>query len=266
MRDHTSPGGGNDEEILSTNIDEALSNLKIDGKGFDFKNTPIPQQSSYFAWLKQQLVAGRTVVWMIMWSGQRYPAYNIKLPYGVHGHIEPVIGIQSNHPLTDETVYDDDVAVHYNDAGTDTFYSTFRSLPGNWSDEGGKQARCQAHQSYCIGPYSYGWALHGFLDEQEGLPLSLSIDPWKREPDTRTGASPTDITGTLTAAGLTAGSKYDIYRWDSVNDAFTYSDHYKINTFTASSDTFVFQDPQTFSSDSATYYRCVKASSDRVVV
>merc|ERR1712039_1096846 len=103
-------------------------------------------------------------------------------------------------------------------------------------------------------------------DKQEGLPLSLSIDPWRQEPDTRTGSSPIDITGTLTIAGTTAGSKYDIYRWDSVSDAFTYTDRYKITTFTATNDTFVFQDPQTFSSDSATYYRCVEANHGSIVV
>ena len=34
VRDHTSPGGGHDNEILSTNIEEALTNLKIDFEGF----------------------------------------------------------------------------------------------------------------------------------------------------------------------------------------------------------------------------------------
>jgi hypothetical protein len=83
---------------------------------------PLPQQGAYFKWLKKQLAAGNPVVWMIMWSGSRYPAYDMKVPEGVHGHIEPVIGIQSNHPLTDDVVYDDDVVVHYDDNGLDTIY------------------------------------------------------------------------------------------------------------------------------------------------
>ena len=41
---------------------------------------------------------------------------------GMYGHVEPVIGIQSNHPLNDPTVYDDDVVMHYNDGGTNTVY------------------------------------------------------------------------------------------------------------------------------------------------
>jgi hypothetical protein len=40
---------------------------------------------------------------MIMWSGQQYPIYDLKPPAGMYGHVEPVIGIQSNHPLNDTT-------------------------------------------------------------------------------------------------------------------------------------------------------------------
>jgi hypothetical protein len=53
VRDHTSSGGGHDNEILSTNIKEALTNLKIDFEGFDYVNEPLPQQPAYFKWLKK---------------------------------------------------------------------------------------------------------------------------------------------------------------------------------------------------------------------
>merc|ERR1712166_1178448 len=145
-------------EILSPNIDEALTNLKLKAEHFDYRHETTPQQNAYFKWLKGQLVQNRTVVWMIMWSGSSYPAYNMVLPEGVHGHIEPVIGIQSNHPLTDEVVYDDDVVVHYDDNGYDTIYKPIRELPGNWS--AGSRSECHGG-FYCIGPYSYGWAMQG---------------------------------------------------------------------------------------------------------
>ena len=73
FRDHTSDCGGHDEEILSCNIEEAWTNLKLDFEGFDFKNTPLPQTDAYLSWLKKQLVQGYPVAWMIMWSGQSYP-------------------------------------------------------------------------------------------------------------------------------------------------------------------------------------------------
>ena len=101
VRDHTSPGGGHDNEILSTNIEEAFKNLKISFEGFDYVNTPRPQQSAYAKWIKKHLVDGNAITWMIMWSGQQYPIYNLKAPAGMYGHVEPVIGIQSSHPLND---------------------------------------------------------------------------------------------------------------------------------------------------------------------
>ena len=55
VRDHTEDCGGHDEEILSCNIDEALTNLKIDYEAFDFEGTPLPQTAAYAKWLQQQL-------------------------------------------------------------------------------------------------------------------------------------------------------------------------------------------------------------------
>ena len=259
VRDHTSPAPGappsHDNEILSPNIDEALHKLKVKKEGFDFVNSPTPQQPAYFEWLKKQLVANHTVVWMIMWDGQSYPAYNMKLPYGVHGHVEPVIGIQSNHPLSNATVHDDDHFVHFTDGGVDTVYKQVSTLAGDWSPGG--RATCHHGSRYCIGPYSYGWAIQGFLDPREGVPLSLAVDPWKREPDYRQHEPPIELTGTVTAEGLTVGTRYAIYRWDSVDEAFTYRPKYKIKTFTADDDTFVFEDPTAFWNNGTTYYRCV---------
>merc|ERR1719188_1782013 len=141
VRDHTINGGGpNDHEILASNIELAWTNLKLKHECFDWKNTPAPQQGSYFKWLKKHLTAGNTIAWFIMWSGESYPLYTLKVPDGLYGHVEPVVGIMSNHPLTDENVYDDDVVIHYNDGGTDTFYKTFAMLPGNWSGKKGDPA------------------------------------------------------------------------------------------------------------------------------
>ena len=114
VRDSTVNCGGHDEEILSCNIAEAWTNLKIDFDAFDYKNTPLPQTSAYFSWLKGHLAGGRVVAWMrayysgcqpaplecllltgassnpilaVMWNGQRYPIYNLKPPEGMYGHV-----------------------------------------------------------------------------------------------------------------------------------------------------------------------------------
>ena len=134
VRDHTVPGGGHDNEILSTNIMTAFQRLHIDVNAFDYTQ-PTPQQNAYGKWIKQQLVQGYAVTWMILWSGQSYPIYGLKAPAGMYGHVEPVIGIQSNHPLNDTTVYDDDVVVHFTDGGVNKVYRKISSLGGNlWGE------------------------------------------------------------------------------------------------------------------------------------
>lgn len=274
VRDHAKPGGGNDEEILAPNIDDALATLKIKAEGWDYANSPTPQVGAYLKWLKKKLVSGHAVVWMIMQPGEKVPIadapyVNQTIVNGLYGHIEPVVGILSNNPLTDETVYDDDVVVHYTDADKNTYYRTMKSLPGEWS-EANPTPKCQVDDYSgcpCINKErGYGWAIEGFVDAQEAMPLSLTVDNFGGEPSPRSGGKAIQMTGTLTATGLTKGTEYAIYRFNSVDEAFVYSDDKKITTFTATDETFVFKDPTTFSSFSATYYRCVKASVESVVV
>merc|ERR1711964_631937 len=101
------------------------------------------------------------VAWMIMWNGQEYPIYNLTPPAGMYGHVEPVIGIQSNHPLSDTEVYDDDVVLHYTDGGVNTVHRVISTLPCKWAGMGHK-ADCGKFK-YGIGnPYGFGWAVKGF--------------------------------------------------------------------------------------------------------
>jgi hypothetical protein len=258
VRDHTRNCGGHDSEILSCNIDEAWTNLKIDYEAFAYGSEPIPQTEAFAVWLKKQLSEGHVVAWMIMWNGQNYPIYDLKPPAGMYGHIEPVIGIQSNHPLNDSTVYDDDVVLHFTDGGTSTVHRTISSLPCKWGGLG-QRADCGQYEYGVGNPYGFGWAAKGFAqDSKPYVPASLKIQPYLFEPDTRSGKKPEELQGTLTATELTIGAAYDIYRWDSVEEAFTYSQQYKIATFTSSSSAYVHTDVKTFSSGGTTYYRVVK--------
>lgn len=60
--------------------------------------------------------------------------------------------------------------------------------------------------------YGFGWAVKGFAPNDthtaDALPISLAVFPWKREPDTRSGAKPDSMLGELTVTGLTTGSAY----------------------------------------------------------
>lgn len=259
VRNHTYPGGGNDNEILSTNIEEAFRQLKIVVEGFDYVNNTAPQQDVYFKWLKKQLVAGNPVTWMIMWSGQSYPIYGLTPPAGLYGHVEPVMGYMSNHDLADEEVYDEDVVVHFTDGGLNTVYRNVKSLAGDWTGPVGK-ADCHSYR-YCIGPYSFGWAIKDFKDTRIGaLKANLHIDPSRSEPDTRSGQRPSQLSGTLTVSGGIAGQKYEIFRWDSVEETFNYNRHYVVHSFVfPQNGDYVFADPRTFRSNGNTYYRVHQA-------
>ena len=86
-----------------------------------------------------------------MFDEQKYPIYHLKPPAGMYGHVEPVIGIMSNHPLNDTMVYRDDVVLHYTDAGTKTVHAAIADLPTfQWSGAGEK-AHCRLERYYCIG-------------------------------------------------------------------------------------------------------------------
>jgi len=258
VRDHTVDGGGNDHEILATNIELALTNLKLKSEGFDYKNLPTPQLDSGRKWMKQQLVAGHSLVQMIMLPGGRYPVYP-NLPFGTYSHIEPIVGILSDKPLTDEEFYDDDYIVHYNDAGTKPLYRSMASLPGTYTN----RVQCPHNDGFfgsqmCLNPeHVFSWAIQGFQDSREGLPVSLAVDKWQEEPDTRSGHSPEQLTGTVTIDDLQVGQQYALYRWDSISSAFDYSQPTSVYRFSATSATEVYEDQKTFSSDGTTYYRCI---------
>lgn len=266
VRAHAKPGGGNDNEILATNIDDALKSLKLKAEGFDYKHLPTPQADAYRKWIKAKIVAGHGVVWMIMQPGERYPVYpTLPKNSSQYGHIEPVMGILSDHALNDTALYDDDYVVHFTDADVHPYYRSMQSLPDNTQYTG--NCRSSHYTGYpCIyDQLGFGWAIEGFLDTAAALPLSLTVQPAKSEPNTRTGSKPEALSGTVTTTGLTAGTKYAIYRWDSVQAAFDYSKPHSVHRFTATSETEVYTDAESFSSDSATYYRCILDAGQVVV-
>lgn len=260
VRDHTIDGGGNDHEILETNIALALKDLKLNFEAFDYKGTPTPQADAYRTWIKGQLSQGHGLVWMIMLRGGQYPVYPALSPYGFYSHVEPVYGIFSDQPLNDTKWYDDDYLAHSTDASQLTYYRRFDSLVADVNAQNVSQCGHEYLGYPCIyQKWGFGWAISGVADARDGMPLSLAVDR-PDEPDTRKGEKPAPMHGTVTVTELVVGQAYDIFRWDSVETAFDYAKGTNIHSFTASAESIVFDDPQSFMSDSATYYRCVLAA------
>ena len=262
VRDHTSPGapGSHDEEVLDTNIAQAWKSLKLKYEAFDYRHEATPQIDEIRAFLKKQLASGNVVVMMIQKAGHRFPIYNMKPPSGFYDHVVPFVGVLSDRPLNETLFQDDDYIVHYTDHSVYPYYRSMKSLVGTYSDLFG--SRCPATsgdpQYVCLNPtYGYGWALQDLDDDKDGLPLSLTVDPWQSEPDTREGAAPVPLTGTLHIEGLTVGAKYALFRWDSVDAAFDYSRPTSTHRFTATATTETYTDPKSFISSGTTYYRCI---------
>lgn len=266
VRNHTVPGGGNDNEILATNVDLALTNLKFKFEGFDYQHLAVPQADAYRKWIKQKLAAGSVIAWMIMLQGERYPVYPSLPKNNYYAHVEPVVGIMSDHPLNDTEWYPDDYVVHFTDADMHPYYRSMESLPDNTNYTG--NCKSSPYLGYpCINEdYGFGWAIDGLQDGRgDALPASLEVSPSRREPDIRTGSSPTDLHGKLTVSGLIAGEKYAIYRWDSVEAAFDFAKPHKVHRFEASGASEVYADDETFSSGGSTYYRCIPDTVNIVV-
>jgi len=269
VRDHAKPGGGHDNEITPASIDSAFAKLHIKHENFEYNVLPVPQVDAYLQFMKKHLIAGNPLIWMIMFDGTNSPHLDYTMDNktnGIYSHIEPVVGILSDHPFTDEKVYDDDSFAYFTDVDKQTYYVPATKIPGTCDFVRG-QSQCHSscpnkrRQFQCLwNQRGYIYSILDLKDDHDAVPASLSISPFASEPYTRGGEKPIDITGTLTATNLTTGSKYDIYRWDSTETAFVYTDANKIETFTATKDTYVFEDPKKFLSSSATYYRCVPSS------
>lgn len=229
-----------------------------------------PQAPKFKAWLKSHLAKGRAIVWFPLCKGDPHRAYPGSAPNGGQcDHVEPMLGLWSNHPLNDTTVYDDDVILHFSDQDTMPYYRPMSTLEDTTSMEGNCKNAVPGfghNEMYpCFDSYvTYGLAVTG-LKVNGTVPVSLAVDI-TREPDVRERMQPTDIHGTATVRGLTSGATYTLYRYASTADvpssapfgAKAEASH----TFVASGENYVYADPKAFSSHSATYYVAAPGKSD----
>lgn len=174
----------------------------------------------------------------------------------------------SNHPLTDDTVYDDDWILHASDQDFQPYYRKMSTLEDN-SDLQGNCLEAQAgfgkNEMYpCIDEQvTYGLAVTG-LAVEGALPVTLEI-PDTSEPNVRSlFTRPSDLQGTVTVSALQVGKDYVLYRYsgtDSLPSKAPFLGYEDMTTFTAEDSTWTFKDPKTFKSNSATYYIAVEADS-----
>ena len=233
-------------------------------------------------WLKGHLAKSEPCIWFIYCKGDGgskhvHGPHGSEKGYGFYDHIEPVIGIASNHSLAPGSsevgqYYADDVIAHHSDWDQKTYLRTFESIPdgpkmdGNCAHVfpmgGGPN---EAHP--CIPEQvDYGYALLGRKDPlnvTQGR-VRLTVDSWK-EPDVVEGFKPDLMTGTVHATGLTPGAKYALLRYDGYEQApadsrFKGSNYTHAEPFVAdATGAYVWTDTTKISSDKSVYYYVLKA-------
>ena len=266
-------GHGNPEkgyEILPTNIEQSMTNLGLRFDSFDYNQTK-PQAPVYKQFLKKHLVAMHPVVWFVMCrgDGQQIPYPGSNPNGGRFSHIEPLWGYFSNHSITDDVVRDDDVIVHGSDWDQFGYYRAMSTLVDSPAMEGNcKHAGDHpgVNEMYpCIyNEVDYGYAILGNIDPlNKTVPAILEVDSWN-EPDVNEPlVRPKELHGALTISGLVAGQKYTIYRYNGKHNVprdSNFNRNYEhMHSITATAVSQKWVDPNSFLSNTATYYRVVKA-------
>ena len=178
----------------------------------------------------------------------------------------------SKHPLTDTTVYPDDIVMHGTDAKGCHYYRRFDSLGAGVTSRNVSEC-AEDYVGYpCVfEKYGFGWAVTGLETGSKGqsaLPVSLDVDG-DSEPDLRRGESPIGLKGTVTVSGLSNGKEYALYRWNSAAEAFaSWGTDNLVHTWSqqqekkqgqddSTTSSYVWKDPSPIHSSSATYYACV---------
>lgn len=253
-------------EILPSNVAETVKNLKLDGEEWDYTQ-PKPQAAAFKSFIKRNLVKSHPIVWFPLCKGDSHDPYTADTPNGgAYDHVEAMWGIGSNHPLDDETVYDDDWILHGSNQDLEPYYrhmSTLEddlSMEGNCKEAGSGFGKNEMYPCF-YDKVTYGLAVRG-LQKTGNLPVVLNVDR-QDEPDVRQPFSrAAQLRGTVTVSGLAVGQSYVLYRYDSTGSLPSGSAvegfEHKI-PFTADGESWTFKDPNTFSSHSATYYVAVSA-------
>jgi len=243
-------------ELTELNMAGTLLKLGFDINVWDTENAPEPQAQAYLRWLKRQLVQGYPVVWMVRYYEGDF-----------FDHIESVWSIQSKHPLSDPTVYPDDVIANNLGVGNKRFYRRVDSLydtnpvPTGFDKNGGNN--CTLTTQECIfNNKDWGYAIKGLHDPHHRL-IRTSIDV------NDNGFEPTPpfvipIQATVTVHGpLTVGWTYRIFTYDEIDSIprdgnYEQSDFVNMHQFVATASTYTWQDPQMFLSNSTVYYLTVE--------
>lgn len=256
---HSSAGMGC--EVAPENYNLTAAGLNTHYDVWDYAGQPQPQAKAFKSWIKSHLAKGAPVMWAPICKGDSHTPYGpASCPGGGHfDHHEPLIGIGSNHDLSDETVYDDDWVLHFSDQDLQTYYRTFESLQDSTDLDGNckdAQAGFGKNEMYpCFyEQVTYGLAINGLKTLAPTQRVAIDVDS-QTEPNVRERERAINLHSTVHVYGLTEGKTYTLYRYKDAlpTDSWETGVEYKWS-FKATADEYVFQDPNPFTSSGATFY------------
>lgn len=205
-----------------TNAAQALHLNYIEWDGVSEQST-----DQFLSWVKEMVLEGYPVAIGIftneyLFYGNTNPTAGDKQ----YDHIVPVIGISSNHALTDQSYYGDD-RLYFSDNG---LWGDPSNPPYFFDDTfdhfqmSRKQANAVNGSIYSLSNSgtNYGIAITGIKDSQGvTLPVRITTNVNAENPqiddgsDTRPTASP--VTLTITVSNLRPGFSYILYRYNDLS-------------------------------------------------
>eukprot|EP00928_Gymnodinium_smaydae_P062354 TRINITY_DN46239_c0_g1_i1.p1 TRINITY_DN46239_c0_g1~~TRINITY_DN46239_c0_g1_i1.p1 ORF type:complete len:380 (+),score=36.01 TRINITY_DN46239_c0_g1_i1:52-1140(+) len=250
-------------EVGPENYADTAKGLRLNADVWDYMR-PKPQAKAFKAWIKSHLVQGHPVMWAPMEKGG-YPHQ----PYGprstpgggAFNHHEPIVGIGSNHDLSDEVVYDDDWLLHHSNQDLMPYYRTFGSLQDDLNMNGNCQNASTSAPNREAYPcfyeqVAYGMAATGFDTNASVLAVHIDVDK-QQEPNVRLMEKPINLHATVTVRGLVPGKSYILYRYEGFN-SFPSADleegYDRKVKFVAATEEWTYDDADSFLSDGALYY------------
>jgi hypothetical protein len=228
----------------------------------------------FLAWVKQQIVKGVPV------------AIGVYMNQSVFGddmdnddeydHIVPVIGIESNHPLSDTSYYDDDKII-FSDNGVYTpdnepvpyiFNCRFDRFQKTRDEANQDRAGVYSLAVVAKGVKNYGIALTGIMADGSTLPVQVTTDVNYEHPEIARHSgkrpAPMGLVLAVTVSGLEPGVAYKLYRYDSVDKVpkgeFNKNASKAAQTWDILADSTSASVIQTILSNEVAVYRAVKAS------
>jgi hypothetical protein len=228
----------------------------------------------YLLWIKQKVLLGYPVIIGVFMNYNQF--YNIQSASAgddEYDHIVPVVGIRSNHPLTDTTTYYADDEIIFSDNGLwgvpsnppYYFNYTFAEFPKTRA-----QANAKNGDIYSLSDAAtnYGIVITGIKDDkQETLPIRIDTNVNYETPEIVDGSNDRPksmpIQLTVTISGMISGVNYNLYRYDSLSkipdNNFNGNNGNAVETIKISSENGSYSFQKTIQSNEIVAYRCVRA-------